>query len=161
SPRPAASDALAPAHAHRQAERLQKRSRQLLLASALGTTLAGMREPEAIVKCAADELHRAFGYFLCEVVRLRDDDRVEAAAVGGGLGMDRSALRGLRYAAALHDVGKISIPEAILAKAGALEPAERAIVEGHPLVGERIAGALDTLADVSPVIRHEHERWDG
>ncbi|MFL5904750.1 MAG: diguanylate cyclase domain-containing protein, partial [Solirubrobacteraceae bacterium] len=39
--------------AQRQAERLQKRSRQLLLASALGTRLAGMREPEAIVKAAA------------------------------------------------------------------------------------------------------------
>jgi HD-GYP domain-containing protein (c-di-GMP phosphodiesterase class II) len=82
-------------------------------------------------------------------------------AVGRRMGMDAPALRGLRYGAALHDVGKIAVPEAILDKAGALEPAERAVVEGHPLVGERIVGALDTLADVSPLIRHEHERWDG
>ena len=46
-----------------QTERLRKRTRQLALANALGTRLAGMTEAQAIVDAAVDELHRAFGYY--------------------------------------------------------------------------------------------------
>ena len=75
-----APDAL---HARRQAERLQKRTRQLVLANALGARLAGMQDADDIVDAAVDELHRAFGYFLCAVVQIRDDGFVDAAALRG------------------------------------------------------------------------------
>ena len=70
-------------HAQRQAERLQKRTRQLVLANALGARLAGMQDVNGIVTAAVDELHRAFGYFLCAVIRLREDDFVEGASLRG------------------------------------------------------------------------------
>jgi diguanylate cyclase (GGDEF)-like protein len=70
-------------HARRQAERLQKRTRQLVLANALGARLAGMQDVDEIVNAAVEELHRAFGYFLCAVIRLRDDGFVEGAALRG------------------------------------------------------------------------------
>ena len=46
-------------------------------------------------------------------------------------------------------------------KPGPLTPAERAVVELHPKLGERILAPIDRLAEVRPIIRHCHERWDG
>ena len=63
-------------------QRLRKRTRQLGLANELGARLAGMIEVEAIIDATVEELHRAFGYFLCAVVR-DQDGRVSAAAVRG------------------------------------------------------------------------------
>jgi diguanylate cyclase (GGDEF)-like protein len=62
---------------------LAKRTRQLALANALGTRLADMSDPQAIAEATVDELHRAFGYHLCAVIRIRPDDYVEALAVRG------------------------------------------------------------------------------
>ena len=63
---------------HEQTERLRKRTRQLSLANALGARLAGMTDPQAIFEATVEELHRAFEYFLCAVIRIRDDDYVDA-----------------------------------------------------------------------------------
>ncbi len=64
-------------------EQLAKRSRQLALANALGARLAGLSDVQAIAEVTVEELRRAFGYHLTAVVRLRDDDCVEAMAVRG------------------------------------------------------------------------------
>jgi diguanylate cyclase (GGDEF)-like protein len=74
-------------------EQLAKRSRQLALANAVGARLAGMTEAAEIAEITADELRRAFGYHLCAVIRVREDDRVEALAVRG-TGFDALRLRG-------------------------------------------------------------------
>lgn len=292
-------------HGRRQAERLQKRTRQLVLANALGARLAGMQDVGEIVTAATDELHRAFGYYLCAVIRLRSDGFVEGAAlrgepflrlgeqrwsqprhagvigrclrerrvvlvndvtqepayeqtsetsavraelvapiwVGGRLwgvvnieedhldafddddarlvqtvadqvgaalrsaqlyeqleraylgtaealaaaleardaatgdagssivgwceavaeriGLAERERRDLRYAAALHDIGTIAIPPAVLDKPGALDRHERAIVERAPLVGEQILAPIAFLRGVAALVRHAHERWDG
>ncbi len=84
-----------------------------------------------------------------------------AEAIGRRLGLDAIALRTLRYGAIFHDIGKIAVPEAILHKAGPLEPEEWEIVKQHSVVGEQILAPVDFLADVLPVVRHEHENWDG
>jgi diguanylate cyclase (GGDEF)-like protein len=84
-----------------------------------------------------------------------------AEAVGRRLGMDNEALRDLRYGAIFHDIGKIAVPEAILNKRGPLDAAERKLVERHTIVGEQILAPVDFLAGVRPLVRHEHERWDG
>jgi len=63
-------------------ERLRKRTRQLGLANALGARLAGMTDVQAILEATVEELHRAFGYFLCAVIR-DEDGMVSAAAVRG------------------------------------------------------------------------------
>jgi diguanylate cyclase (GGDEF)-like protein/PAS domain S-box-containing protein len=62
---------------------LAKRSRQMALANALGARLDGMSDLREIAEATVDELHRAFGYHMCAVIRLRDDDRVYALAVRG------------------------------------------------------------------------------
>ena len=85
----------------------------------------------------------------------------QAEAVGRRLGMDEPARRDLRLGAVFHDIGKIAVPEAILNKPGPLDPEERAVIERHTLVGERILAPVEFLAGVCRLVRHEHERWDG
>ena len=63
-------------------QRLRKRSRQLGLANELGARLAGMTDVDAILDATVEELHRAFGYFLCAILREREGS-VSAAAVRG------------------------------------------------------------------------------
>jgi putative nucleotidyltransferase with HDIG domain len=70
-------------------------------------------------------------------------------------------LEQLRYAAQLHDVGKIGVDEAILRKPAALTNEERDAIQEHPVIGERILAPLDFLSRVKDIIRHHHERWDG
>jgi diguanylate cyclase (GGDEF)-like protein len=259
-------------------EPLRKRNRQLTLANALGARLSEMTAPGEIVEASVDELHRAFGYFRCAVVRPRaagvigravrerrtvvvpDTERdpdyfasettqavrselvapiwvgselwgaidvqetaaeafdeadarlIEtvadqlgaalrsatlyeqlerayigtaealsaaldardphtalharsivalAEAVGRRLGLGGDDLRDLRYGAALHDIGKIAVPEAILNKPGPLTEDERAAVERHVVVGEQILAPVELLAGVRPLVRHGHEHWDG
>ena len=69
-----------PDRAREQTERLRKRTRQLVLANALGARLAAMTDPGEIARAAVEELHRAFGFYLCAVIRIRDDGYVEGAA---------------------------------------------------------------------------------
>ena len=66
-----------------------------------------------------------------------------------------------RLAAELHDVGKAAIPTAILNKAGALDEAERLLMQRHSAMGERIVGAAPTLEAIGPIVRAAHERPDG
>ncbi|MFH0963355.1 MAG: HD domain-containing phosphohydrolase [Planctomycetota bacterium] len=84
-----------------------------------------------------------------------------ALRLGDRIGLSREQLDTLRFAGLLHDIGKIGVPEEILQKEDALTEAEWAVVAQHPIIGERIIGALHFLTDVREVIRHHHERWDG
>ena len=84
-----------------------------------------------------------------------------ARAVGRRLGLDGEALRFLEYGALLHDVGKIGIPGYILNKPGPLDDEEAAIMREHPVIGERIVASVPFLVRIRPVVRAEHERWDG
>jgi diguanylate cyclase (GGDEF)-like protein len=70
-------------------ERLRKRTRQLALANQLGARLSAMTDVDAIIEAAVDELHGAFGFYLCCAARLREDEIVEAAAERGEVPQDR------------------------------------------------------------------------
>jgi diguanylate cyclase (GGDEF)-like protein len=82
---PAANDDAAawPDQGREQTERLRVRTRQLSLANAIGTRLSAMTDPHEILEAAVEELNRAFGYFLCAIVRIREDNYVEAIACRG------------------------------------------------------------------------------
>jgi putative two-component system response regulator len=67
----------------------------------------------------------------------------------------------LAYAAALHDIGKIGIPEAILHKPGRLTEEEYAVMKTHPEKGAVIIQGVGFLAPVVPLIYHHQERYDG
>jgi len=84
-----------------------------------------------------------------------------ALEVGRELSLDASTLKRLELGALFHDIGKIGIPASILTKPGPLTPEERAVIETHPELGERILAPISRLEDVRPIVRHCHERWDG
>ena len=84
-----------------------------------------------------------------------------AVEVGREIGLDGATLKRLELGALLHDIGKIGIPSAILAKPGRLTAEERRVVEMHPELGERIIAPIERLQEVRAVVRNCHERVDG
>jgi HD-GYP domain-containing protein (c-di-GMP phosphodiesterase class II) len=83
-------------------------------------------------------------------------------AVCDGLGLDARARRDAEFAALLHDVGKIRIPDAIINKAGPLTDSERALIETHTVEGERLLSLVGgILGNVGRIVRSCHEDWDG
>jgi HD-GYP domain-containing protein (c-di-GMP phosphodiesterase class II) len=84
-----------------------------------------------------------------------------ALRVGDELGLDAGARKRLELGALFHDIGKIGIDSSILAKPGPLTPEERAVVETHPVLGERILAPIEQLAEVRRIVRSCHERYDG
>lgn len=75
----------------------------------------------------------------------------------------RSAINpvSLEYAALMHDVGKLGVPEAILNKPGKLDDDEWAIMKQHPRMGVKILKPLHTFDNISDWIEYHHERIDG
>ena len=67
----------------------------------------------------------------------------------------------VRITAFLHDIGKVGVPEELLAKPGPLDGEELEIVESHAEVGARIVSPMGMDSEVAEAIRHHHERWDG
>ena len=79
---------------------------------------------------------------------------------GAAMGLAVEQIEELRKAAALHDVGKIRVPDRVLRKPGQLTIEERALVEEHVVVGAWMVSTVGD-ADVISGVRHHHERWDG
>jgi putative two-component system response regulator len=77
------------------------------------------------------------------------------------LGVDDRQLEVMRKGALLHDIGKISIPDEILNKPGALTREEYDIVKGHAATGAHIVEPLHSVREAVPLIRSHHERLDG
>jgi HD-GYP domain-containing protein (c-di-GMP phosphodiesterase class II) len=75
--------------------------------------------------------------------------------------LEKDEIAALKFAARLHDIGKIAIPDAILNKPGKLDSEEWAIIQRHAAVGADIVGCIPSLHEIAPIIRGHHERWDG
>ena len=84
-----------------------------------------------------------------------------ATTLGGALGLGRSDLDVLTRGAALHDVGKIAIPDGVLLKPGPLDDDEIALMRQHPIVGDNLCRTVRSLERVRPIVRSHHERIDG
>jgi putative two-component system response regulator len=86
-----------------------------------------------------------------------------AAMIGRTIGLDDEAVRLLRLAAPLHDLGKIGIPDAILLAPRRLDPEEFEEMKTHTVIGSRIlAGSSSTLLQLAErIAMTHHERWDG
>ncbi|GMQ63019.1 HD-GYP domain-containing protein [Vallitalea maricola] len=76
-------------------------------------------------------------------------------------GMKKKEVEMIRTAALLHDIGKIGIPDFILNKKGKLTKEEYDIIKEHPVMGARILSNVDSLKEISNIIRHHHEKYDG
>lgn len=77
------------------------------------------------------------------------------------IGLDEREVQAARYGGLLHDIGKIGVSEVILTKPSRLTNEERAEMEKHPVIGERIVSQMRFANEVGPIVRHHHERWDG
>ncbi|MEJ7787800.1 MAG: diguanylate cyclase, partial [Solirubrobacteraceae bacterium] len=84
-----------------------------------------------------------------------------ARAVAGRLGLDEGASSEVETVALLHDLGTISVPDAILLKRGPLNDDELSLMRQHPVAGARMVSPIPELERLAPAIRAAHERWDG
>ena len=76
-------------------------------------------------------------------------------------GLSPKEMENIKTAAILHDIGKIGIVDEILNKDGKLTEEEFQKIREHPSVGADIIGEISFLKDISKIIRHHHERYDG
>jgi putative two-component system response regulator len=84
-----------------------------------------------------------------------------ASALGRLIGLGGEDIHVLRRGGFLHDIGMIAVPDAVLLKPAALDPAERALIRSHPVIGESLIVNLRSLQPVGNIVRHHHERRDG
>ncbi len=84
-----------------------------------------------------------------------------ACAIGQEMGWPEERLQGLRVAALVHDIGKISIPSEILTKPGKLNPAEREMIKYHAETGYTILKDIPFAWPVAEIVRQHHEKLDG
>jgi diguanylate cyclase (GGDEF)-like protein/putative nucleotidyltransferase with HDIG domain len=106
---------------------------------------------------------------LCDALEQKDaytaahahDVAAMSEAVAQRLGLKPADVRTIRYAALLHDIGKIGIRTEILLKPGKLTAEEFAEMKQHTLIGQRILEPIPFFAGVHGLVRWAHERWDG
>ncbi|MCS7234484.1 MAG: PAS domain-containing protein [Armatimonadota bacterium] len=121
---------------------------------------------------ATDALERAYADVVLSLARAMDaHDGVGpghgavvahwAEALARRMGCSPAEAREVRWAALLHNVGKVAIPEEVLRKPGPLSPDELALVQRYPVVGEQILEAVPRFRGVAKLVRHHRERWDG
>jgi two-component system, cell cycle response regulator len=84
-----------------------------------------------------------------------------AAAVATSLNLSPEQIDDVKRASALHDIGKLAIPEDILEKREPLTAEEWEFVRQHTVIGERILAAAPSLAGCGKIVRSSHECWDG
>ncbi len=98
-----------------------------------------------------------------DVTTGRHSSRLEKYAIhiAERLGLDNEQIKHLRYAAVLHDIGKIGVSEKILQKPGKLTMEEYAEIKQHPVIGADIVKGITFLTPVAPIIGSHHEWYDG
>jgi putative two-component system response regulator len=133
----------------------------------LGGVLEGLDgEPGVSVHGDEEMIER-----LSRAVSLRDEEtgrHIErmsryAVVLASAIGFTRVSLEDLRLATALHDVGKIGVPDGILLKPGSLSPDEYAAMQRHAQIGyQLLAGSTSELLRLAATIAYtHHEWWDG
>jgi HD-GYP domain-containing protein (c-di-GMP phosphodiesterase class II) len=140
-----------------------QRAKGLSLRSVMEATL------ELEVKVGAELQHADTIAALAAAVEARDENtkghntRVAEIAVQIGRAMElpTDTLRTLARAGLLHDVGKIGIPDSILSKPGALDPAEWTVIKRHPELGHEILSRVPSLRREAAIVIAHHERIDG
>jgi putative two-component system response regulator len=86
-----------------------------------------------------------------------------AEVIARGLGLDEKTCELIRYASALHDIGKIGIPDGVLLKPGPLDYAARVVMNRHTAIGQEIVGHYpsELIAMAGKIACSHHEKWDG
>ncbi len=90
-----------------------------------------------------------------------EDVAVLAERIALRMSLSSAQARDVRYAAMLHDIGKVAVPSEILLKPGPLTDEEWVTMRSHAAVGGELVGRIDAFAHLAPAVRASHERWDG
>jgi putative nucleotidyltransferase with HDIG domain len=144
------------------------------LADMLGAVASGGAVPLRAVEASVDAIEQAAGASdigdLLQVVWSYDDLTYQhcmlvaglAASFSHQLGFSAEDRKLVTRAAVLHDIGKARIPLDILHKPGALDPAEQAVMRGHPVIGYQMLVKQGGLRpEVLAAVRSHHEYLDG
>ncbi|HBA59493.1 MAG TPA: two-component system response regulator [Elusimicrobia bacterium] len=161
---------------------LSARVRSLLKIKAYNDLMSNYsKELESEVAGRTDELNRAFGRIKSDsletIHRLAMASEYKDAATGAHikrmsrysaaiarrLGLDEKTIETILYAASMHDLGKLGIPDAILMKPARLDPAEWEIMKQHSVIGANILKGSDAeyIKVGETIARCHHEKWDG
>jgi two-component system cell cycle response regulator len=124
-------------------------------------TIAGMRIAQGRGRDATDVLLRRLAAREPAVRQHVREVADMARAVAWLLGMSNVERDVVARAAELHDIGKMELPEEILARRGPLRPDEQDLMRRHTLIGESLIAAAPSLRPVAGLVRASHERWDG
>lgn len=84
-----------------------------------------------------------------------------AVQIAEAMGLDAERVAMIRFAATLHDIGKIGVEDSTIRSPKRLSAEELESVRRHPELGEEILWPVQLLRPALPFIRHHHERWDG
>ncbi len=90
-----------------------------------------------------------------------EDVAVLAERVALRMSLSSALARDVRYAAMLHDLGKVAVPSEILLKPGPLTDEEWVTMRSHAAIGGELVARIDAFAHLAPAVRASHERWDG
>ena len=149
---------------------------QLLLLIESGIkSIKQMREIKRIndeLSDAKDQLERAYLesiQTLRYTVEAKDtytrghSDRVSefAVLIGQKMGLSEADLKTLKIGGLFHDIGKIGIPDSILLKETRLSDDEYSEIKHHPSIGAHILSNATIFADIIPIVKYHHERYDG
>ena len=151
---------------------LEHADRALLLAKRTGKGRVAVANPDVERELAMMQAERgspAAVQALAAAIEERDNYTHEhseevvhlARGVAMLLGLQTDQAERIAHAALLHDVGKLAVPNEILHKPGPLTPEEWELMADHPVAGERILLRIPDLTVIAPIVRHEHEHWDG
>ncbi|MBW6519690.1 MAG: HD domain-containing protein [Desulfoarculaceae bacterium] len=81
--------------------------------------------------------------------------------IAQAMGISESETTRLYQAAILHDIGKIATPDAVLLKPGKLAPLDRELIKLHASAGYHMLSGIAMYKDLTEIIHHHHERYDG
>jgi HD-GYP domain-containing protein (c-di-GMP phosphodiesterase class II) len=115
------------------------------------------------------EINEQLVHSFADALDLRDHDtaghtrRVATLArlIGQQLGLSRRQLNDIYSAGSLHDLGKIGIPDSILLKPSGLARDEWEEMKKHPVTGAALLAPYRHLQNVTAIMRHHHEKFDG
>jgi diguanylate cyclase (GGDEF)-like protein len=145
--------AVIPGDAGDASEAMRKADAAMYAQKHSGRATAGRQSSDVLVRALA-ERHPDLGDHQDGVAEL-------AAEVARRAGIDGEDLAQVCHAAALHDVGKVAIPDAIINKPAALDDEEWAFMRRHTIIGERIVAAAPSLGGAAKLVRSSHEAFDG
>jgi response regulator RpfG family c-di-GMP phosphodiesterase len=116
---------------------------------------------ERVVEAGVEVLARAVDMRDSYTTRHSDELAALARRVGKRLGLGERDLLDLEFAARLHDLGKIGVPDQILRKPGPLTEQEWDVVRHHPTWGADMLASIPGLGRAASLVMSHHERYDG